>query len=202
MCAPLTRRAERPSVRGDPSEQKEAAQREQEHLVTAVYRHAHCPDCMLLRCGSARFRSTLRPAAHSPALLAAMTAPLASSVAARPLSPTSSLDAADAGQPAAKRQRTSKHNDDGDEQLPTTKTPRKRSSQQLPYHIGMHLAPMVRIGTLPVRLVGELLPLLSSHPFPADGSRAQALEYGAELVWGPEIVDKAIIGAERKVDRE
>ncbi|KWU43594.1 FMN-linked oxidoreductase, partial [Rhodotorula sp. JG-1b] len=71
-------------------------------------------------------------------------------------------------------------NDDGDEQLPTTKTLRKRSSQQLPYHIGMHLAPMVRIGTLPVRLV--------------------ALEYGAELVWGPEIVDKAIIGAERKVD--
>lgn len=85
-----------------------------------------------------------------------MTAPLASSVAARPLSPTSSLNAADAaGQPAAKRQRTSKHNDDGEEQLPTTKTPRKRTSQQLPYDTGMHLAPMVRIGTLPVRLIGE-----------------------------------------------
>ncbi|KPV76642.1 uncharacterized protein RHOBADRAFT_25738 [Rhodotorula graminis WP1] len=39
---------------------------------------------------------------------------------------------------------------------------------------------MVRIGTLPVRLV--------------------ALDYGAQLVWGPEIVDKAIIGATRQVD--
>lgn len=95
-----------------------------------------------------------------------MTAPLASSVAARPLSPTSSLNAADAaGQPAAKRQRTSKHNDDADQPLPTTKTPRKRTSQ-LPYDTGIHLAPMVRIGTLPVRLIGELLPLLSP-PFPS-----------------------------------
>ncbi|KAL8284011.1 hypothetical protein RQP46_005124 [Phenoliferia psychrophenolica] len=39
---------------------------------------------------------------------------------------------------------------------------------------------MVRIGTLPTRLL--------------------SLEYGAELVWGPEIVDKAIIGATREVD--
>lgn len=39
---------------------------------------------------------------------------------------------------------------------------------------------MVRIGTLPTRLL--------------------ALEYGANLVWGPEIVDKAIIGSERVVD--
>ncbi|KAM0788083.1 hypothetical protein ACM66B_001252 [Microbotryomycetes sp. NB124-2] len=39
---------------------------------------------------------------------------------------------------------------------------------------------MVRIGTLPVRLV--------------------ALDNGASIVWGPEIVDKAIIGAERVVD--
>lgn len=29
-----------------------------------------------------------------------------------------------------------------------------------------------------------------------------ALEYGAELVWGPEIVDKAIIGSTRVVDGE
>ncbi|KAK4047551.1 tRNA-dihydrouridine synthase 2 [Microbotryomycetes sp. JL201] len=50
----------------------------------------------------------------------------------------------------------------------------------LPYNKGLHLAPMVRIGTLPVRLV--------------------ALEHGASIVWGPEIVDKAIIGAERVVD--
>ncbi|BGP38286.1 tRNA-dihydrouridine synthase 2 [Rhodotorula kratochvilovae] len=58
-------------------------------------------------------------------------------------------------------------------------TPTKRR-RTLPYARGLHLAPMVRIGTLPVRLL--------------------ALEYGAELVWGPEIVDKAIIGAERSVD--
>lgn len=44
----------------------------------------------------------------------------------------------------------------------------------------MHLAPMVRIGTLPTRLV--------------------SLEYGATLVWGPEIVDKAIIGSTRTVN--
>ncbi|KAK4047757.1 tRNA-dihydrouridine synthase 2 [Microbotryomycetes sp. JL221] len=39
---------------------------------------------------------------------------------------------------------------------------------------------MVRIGTLPLRLV--------------------ALDNGANLVWGPEIVDKAIIGTQRVVD--
>ncbi len=31
--------------------------------------------------------------------------------------------------------------------------------------------------------------------------RLMALHYGAGLVWGPEIVDKAIIGAQRVVDR-
>ncbi|GAA5831507.1 hypothetical protein JCM3766R1_001780 [Sporobolomyces carnicolor] len=64
---------------------------------------------------------------------------------------------------------------------PLKKRPRLASSNSpLPYHVGMHLAPMVRIGTLPTRLV--------------------SLEYGASLVWGPEIVDKAIIGATREVD--
>lgn len=48
------------------------------------------------------------------------------------------------------------------------------------YTPGAYLAPMVRIGTLPTRLL--------------------ALEYGADLVWGPEIVDKAIIGSARVVD--
>ncbi|GAA5828347.1 hypothetical protein JCM3770_002551 [Rhodotorula araucariae] len=56
----------------------------------------------------------------------------------------------------------------------------KLAHRALPYHTGLHLAPMVRIGTLPVRLL--------------------ALEYGAQLVWGPEIVDKAIIGAQRSVN--
>ncbi|KAI8990752.1 hypothetical protein BDF20DRAFT_903789 [Mycotypha africana] len=40
------------------------------------------------------------------------------------------------------------------------------------------LAPMVRIGTLPMRLL--------------------ALEYGADLVWSEELVDKRIIGSERR----
>ncbi|KAG1243830.1 hypothetical protein G6F68_015686 [Rhizopus microsporus] len=40
------------------------------------------------------------------------------------------------------------------------------------------LAPMVRIGTLPMRLL--------------------ALEYGADLVWTEELVDKRIIGSVRQ----
>lgn len=39
------------------------------------------------------------------------------------------------------------------------------------------LAPMVRVGTLPMRLL--------------------ALDYGADLVWGPETVDKKLIGSQR-----
>ncbi|KAJ2908235.1 tRNA-dihydrouridine synthase 2, partial [Coemansia aciculifera] len=39
---------------------------------------------------------------------------------------------------------------------------------------------MVRVGTLPMRL--------------------QAQQYGADLMWGPEIVDKSIVGSERVVD--
>ncbi|KAH7915703.1 hypothetical protein BJ138DRAFT_1132449 [Hygrophoropsis aurantiaca] len=45
---------------------------------------------------------------------------------------------------------------------------------------GIFLAPMVRSGALPTRLF--------------------ALKHGASLVWGPEIVDKAILHAERVVD--
>ncbi|KAI6031305.1 FMN-linked oxidoreductase [Pisolithus microcarpus] len=45
---------------------------------------------------------------------------------------------------------------------------------------GVFLAPMVRSGALPTRLM--------------------ALKHGASLVWGPEVVDKAILHAERVVD--
>lgn len=45
---------------------------------------------------------------------------------------------------------------------------------------GLFLAPMVRIGSLPTRLL--------------------SLEYGADLVYGPEVVDRAIMGTERRVD--
>lgn len=50
------------------------------------------------------------------------------------------------------------------------------------YRDTLVLAPMVRSGTLPVRLL--------------------SLYHGAGLVWTPEIVDKAIIGAQRDVDSE
>ncbi|KZP15653.1 FMN-linked oxidoreductase [Athelia psychrophila] len=45
---------------------------------------------------------------------------------------------------------------------------------------GVFLAPMVRSGALPTRLF--------------------ALKHGADLVWGPEMVDKAMLNAERVVD--
>lgn len=58
----------------------------------------------------------------------------------------------------------------------------KRYAYELDYRNKLVLAPMVRSGTLPARLL--------------------SLYYGAGLVWTPEIVDKAIIGAQRSVDRE
>ncbi|GAA5862112.1 hypothetical protein JCM5353_004961, partial [Sporobolomyces roseus] len=82
-----------------------------------------------------------------------------------PLSPHSHSHSTSNDQPQSKRQRLN---------------PTSNDRKTLPYEKGMHLAPMVRIGTLPTRLL--------------------ALEYGAELVWGPEIVDKAIIGSTRTVD--
>ncbi|TFY73944.1 hypothetical protein EWM64_g10068 [Hericium alpestre] len=48
------------------------------------------------------------------------------------------------------------------------------------YRNGLILAPMVRSGALPTRLF--------------------ALKHGAKLVWGPEMVDKAMLHAERVVD--
>jgi len=47
----------------------------------------------------------------------------------------------------------------------------------LDYRNKVVLAPMVRVGELPTRLL--------------------ALEYGADLVWGPETIDRAIIGSTR-----
>ncbi|WWC73693.1 uncharacterized protein I206_107665 [Kwoniella pini CBS 10737] len=56
----------------------------------------------------------------------------------------------------------------------------KTYENELNYREKLVLAPMVRTGTLPMRLL--------------------SLYYGAGLVWSPEVVDKAIIGAERTVD--
>lgn len=55
-------------------------------------------------------------------------------------------------------------------------------SYELDYRDKLVLAPMVRTGSLPERLL--------------------SLYYGAGLVWSPEVVDRAIIGAQRDVDRE
>jgi len=44
------------------------------------------------------------------------------------------------------------------------------------------LAPMVRVGSLPMRLL--------------------CLEYGADLVWGPETVDKKLVGSTRHVNQD
>ncbi|KAK4688288.1 tRNA-dihydrouridine synthase 2, partial [Tremellales sp. Uapishka_1] len=56
----------------------------------------------------------------------------------------------------------------------------KSYAHELDYRNKLVLAPMVRTGSLPMRLL--------------------SLYYGAGLVWSPEVVDKAIIGAERIVD--
>ncbi|WVQ79186.1 hypothetical protein IAT38_001282 [Cryptococcus sp. DSM 104549] len=58
----------------------------------------------------------------------------------------------------------------------------KQYEQEINYREKLVLAPMVRTGTLPMRLL--------------------SLYYGAGLVWSPEVVDKAIIGAQRTVDPE
>nr|XP_031857703.1 uncharacterized protein CI109_006863 [Kwoniella shandongensis]KAA5524775.1 hypothetical protein CI109_006863 [Kwoniella shandongensis] len=58
----------------------------------------------------------------------------------------------------------------------------KSYERELEYREKLVLAPMVRTGSLPMRLL--------------------SLYYGAGLVWSPEVVDKAIIGAERTVDPE
>ncbi|KAG9324122.1 hypothetical protein KVV02_003368 [Mortierella alpina] len=52
----------------------------------------------------------------------------------------------------------------------------------LNYNNAAILAPMVRVGTLPIRLM--------------------ALEHGADLVYTPEVVDKGIVGAERVVNED
>ncbi|KAJ9097185.1 hypothetical protein QFC21_004854 [Naganishia friedmannii] len=60
----------------------------------------------------------------------------------------------------------------------------KTYQKELDYENKLVLAPMVRTGS-----------------FGDQQQRLLSLHYGAGLVWGPEIVDKAIIGAERIVDR-
>jgi tRNA-dihydrouridine synthase 2 len=65
------------------------------------------------------------------------------------------------------------------------------------YRDGVMLAPMVRSGAC-MPLANWLSSVYSSHLVP---TRLVALQYGAKLVWGPEIIDKAILHAVRNVDR-
>lgn len=60
--------------------------------------------------------------------------------------------------------------------------PQRISQSELSYENTLTLAPMVRIGSLPTRLL--------------------SLQYGADLVWGPEVIDRAIIPTSRVVNSE
>ena len=70
------------------------------------------------------------------------------------------------------------------------------------YKNGIMLAPMVRSGACKfLTLVGLLVGVDSRFLSFEVPTRLFSLKYGASLVWGPEIVDKAILHAERAVDR-
>lgn len=116
----------------------------------------------------------------------------------RPLSPTASLGSS----PISKKQKRDQRRDPGpesrvrevsdEEAAPVLARVKevmampfeteKKYPFELEYANKLVLAPMVRTGTLPTRLL--------------------SLYYGAGLVWSPEIVDRAIIGAKRVVDRK
>jgi len=109
----------------------------------------------------------LAPAAEPAA--GAQATPEPAETLKRPLDMASSTPADDAEAPPAKRARLQSTSP------PETACPAADLAQSSArYRTGLFLAPMVRIGTLTTRLI--------------------ALENGASLVWGPEIIDKAMIG--------
>jgi hypothetical protein len=63
---------------------------------------------------------------------------------------------------------------------------------------GLFLAPMVRSGARTSFFFHTSISLPDSSSVP---TRLFALKHGATLVWGPEMVDKAILHSERVVDR-
>jgi len=78
------------------------------------------------------------------------------------------------------------------------KRPRLEGLTPDDYKNGLMLAPMVRSGArMSYRLFA--LPILISVSLVP--TRLFALKHGAKLVWGPEIVDKAVLNSERVVDR-
>jgi tRNA-dihydrouridine synthase 2 len=81
---------------------------------------------------------------------------------------------------------------------PPAKRPRIDQLTSEDFKNGVFLAPMVRSGACKsfVFLRGQYLTIDVTVP-----TRLFALKHGATLVWGPEMVDKAILHAERTVDR-
>lgn len=64
--------------------------------------------------------------------------------------------------------------------------------ESVDYSNGLHLAPMVRSGTRGYIYIHTFS--ISHITVP---TRLVSLEYGAKLVWTPEVIDKAIIGSQR-----
>ena len=64
---------------------------------------------------------------------------------------------------------------------------------------GVFLAPMVRSGTRKWLHLTKRFQIDQNASVP---TRLFALKHGATMVWGPEIIDKAILHATRDVDRE
>lgn len=78
------------------------------------------------------------------------------------------------------------------------KRPRLEGLTPDDYKNGLMLAPMVRSGARMSHRLSAFPILISESPVP---TRLFALKHGAKLVWGPEMVDKAMLNSERVVDR-
>lgn len=77
------------------------------------------------------------------------------------------------------------------------KRPRLEGLTPDDYKNGLMLAPMVRSGARMSHRLTIFPILISVSPVP---TRLFALKHGAKLVWGPEMVDKAMLNSERVVD--
>ena len=78
------------------------------------------------------------------------------------------------------------------------KRPRLEGLTPDDYKNGLVLAPMVRSGARMSLRLSAFPVLISVSLVP---TRLFALKHGAKLVWGPEMVDKAMLNSERVVDR-
>jgi tRNA-dihydrouridine synthase 2 len=86
---------------------------------------------------------------------------------------------------------------------PSPRSPKRARIEHLTsanFKDGVFLAPMVRSGACRLQL--SLCDHVFIHGISLVPTRLFALKHGASLVWGPEMVDKAILHAERVVDRE